>query len=220
MTPHPEPASRIASLTIVTLGDSLAYGAGDESGAGIAGRLDDLLIEQGVTRVQTTNLGVSGAQTSDVDRKLDSERVVASLQRADAIVLSIGANDLFRTPGAREQLMKEPLVVAERILGRIQEIVTRIHTINPEAHVLLLGGYNPVPRHPLAPVINQYLGLWDARLERAFERDPLVRVVTMADIVSPARLSTRDSFHPGGDAYQHAAERIAGILLEETRPAG
>lgn len=210
---------RTSSMRIVTLGDSLAYGAGDESDGGIAGRLDDLLVERGLQSVQATNLGVNGAQTSDVMRKLRSERVRAALAEADAIVLSVGANDLFRTPDARNRVMRDPLGIAADILRRITAIVDGIHEINPEAHVLVLGGYNPVPDHPMATMIDQYLGLWDAGLAREFEDDPLVRVVSMADIVSRSRLSRHDSFHPGGEAYQHATERIAAILLEEI-PAG
>jgi hypothetical protein len=67
------------------LGDSLAYGQGDEKDGGLAGR-------------------------------------------ADVIVLSIGANDLFRTP---------------------------------DAHIMLLGAYNPIPDHPFATLIDEYVRAWD-----------------------------------------------------------
>jgi lysophospholipase L1-like esterase len=134
-------------------------------------------------------------------------------------VLSVGATDLFRTPHSREEIMRAPLAVAERILGRIQAIVAEIHTINPRARVLLLGGYNPVPRHEWASTINQYLGMWDATLAASFEDDDLVAVVKMADIVTPQRLSRYDSFHPGAQAYQEAAKRIAAMLLQELNAA-
>jgi hypothetical protein len=35
----------------------------------------------------------------------------------------------------------------------------------------MLGGYNPVPRHEWAPLINQYLGIWDQLLAARFEQD-------------------------------------------------
>ena len=110
--------------------------------------------------------------------------------------------------------MRSPFAVAERILGRIETIVGQIHAINPRARVLVLGGYNPVPRHEWAAMINQYLPLWDAALAKRFEHDRRVDVVKMADIVTPQRLSRYDSFHPGSAAYQEAAKRIAGMLLD------
>lgn len=219
---HPENPAKPPmpeTLHVVSIGDSLAYGAGDESGGGITGRIDDELEKHGIHDVHTVNLGVNGAQTSDLLNRLKQKRVREEIARADAIVLSIGANDLFRTPHAREEMMRAPLVVAERILGRIHSIVTQLHEINPRARVLLLGGYNPVPRHEWAPLINQYLGMWDAALAANFESDPRVAVVKMSDIVTAQRLSRYDSFHPGGDAYAEAAKRIAGMLVKELNAA-
>jgi lysophospholipase L1-like esterase len=207
------------TLHVVAIGDSLAYGAGDESGEGIAGRLEDELRARGVQRVEAVNLGVNGAQTGDVLSRLKQERVRKALAKADAVVLSIGANDLFRSGQSREDILRAPFEIAERILGRIQTIVTEIHAINPEARILLLGGYNPVPRHQYASLINQYLGLWDTALAARFEGDPRVAVVKMNDIVTPQRLSRYDSFHPGSAAYQEAAKRIAGMLLSELNAA-
>jgi lysophospholipase L1-like esterase len=207
------------TLHVVSLGDSLAYGAGDESGEGITGRLDDELRARGVTSVETVNLGVNGAQTNDVLARLKQERVRKAIGAADAVVLSVGANDLFRSSHSREEIMRNPEAVAERILGRLETIVADIHRINPNARVLLLGGYNPVPRHEWASLINQYLGIWDQLLAERFEKDPRVAIVRMADIVTPQRLSRYDSFHPGSAAYQEAAKRIAAMLLTELNAA-
>ena len=207
------------TLHVVAIGDSLAYGAGDESGAGIAGRLEDELHARGIRDVDTVNLGVNGAQTGDLLTRLRQKRVREHIARADAIVLSIGANDLFRTPHSREEILRAPLAVAERILGRIVTIVAELHEINPRARILLLGGYNPVPRHEWASTINQYLGMWDSALAAQFGSDPRVSVVKMSDIVTAQRLSRYDSFHPGQDAYREAAKRIAGMLLKEVNAA-
>jgi lysophospholipase L1-like esterase len=205
----------VKTLHVVALGDSLAYGAGDESGEGITGRLDAELRTRGVTAVETTNFGINGAQTADVLARLEQERVRKTIAAADAVVLSAGANDLFRSPHSREEILRNAAAAAERILGRLETIVTEIHRINPRARVLMLGGYNPVPHHEWAPVINQYLGIWDQLLAARFEHDPRVTIVKMADIVTPQRLSRYDSFHPGSAAYRAAAKRIAGILVSE-----
>ncbi|HEY0593056.1 MAG TPA: hypothetical protein VGF40_14885, partial [Thermoanaerobaculia bacterium] len=85
---------------------------------------------------------------------------------------------------------------------------------NPEARILVLGGYNPFPQHPYAPLVARYLAVWDEALVEEFESDPRVSVVKMFDIVGgPGRLSSVDHFHPGAAAYRDAARRIAGMLL-------
>jgi lysophospholipase L1-like esterase len=204
-----------SSLHVVVIGDSLAYGAGDESGRGISGRLEAELERRGVSSVETRNLGVNGAQTGDVLTRLRQERIRAEVKKADAIVLSIGANDLFRTPGSREETLKNPLGVAERILERIAGIVSELRRLNADAEIMILGGYNPVPGHAYTALINEYLGLWDAALEKRFASDGRIAVVRMSDIVVPTRLSRYDSFHPGGEAYEAASRRIAVMLLDE-----
>ena len=207
------------TLHVVAIGDSLAYGAGDESGEGITGRLDDELHKHGIRDVDTVNLGVNGAQTGDLLKRVEQKRVREAIARADAIVLSIGANDLFRSQHSREEILRSPFGAAERILGRIETIVAQLHEINPRARVLLLGGYNPVPRHEWASTINQYLGMWDLALAARFEKDSRVSVVRMSDIVTAQRLSRYDSFHPGADAYRDAAKRIAAMLVKELNAA-
>jgi lysophospholipase L1-like esterase len=202
-------------IRVVTIGDSLAYGAGDEQGGGIAKRVKAELQTRGIAEVETTNLGVNGAQTADLKARLKQDRVRNALASADAIVLSIGANDLFKTPGAREETLRAPLAVAGRILGRVEEIVKEIRTINPSARILVLGGYNPVPSHPYAAMINQYLQLWDETLASRFEADGAVEVVRMFDLVDAQRLSRYDNFHPGGAAYAAVSERIAEILVQQ-----
>jgi lysophospholipase L1-like esterase len=199
-------------LHIVSLGDSLAYGTGDESGEGITGRIEDELRTRGVSSVSTTNLGANGAQTTDLIARLGREDVRRQIAKADAVVLSIGANDLFRTAQAREETLRDPLTAAQKVLDSIATIVERIHDIKPDAQVFVLGAYNPVPKHVQAATIDEYLRLWDVALARRFENDAFVAVVQMTDIVGPERLSREDHFHPGGEAYAETAKRIAEIL--------
>lgn len=203
-----------AEINVVVLGDSLAHGTGDETGRGIAGRLEDELRASGVQTIFSANLGVNGSTTTDLAARLKQERTGTVLSKADAIILSIGANDLFRTQRAREETLSAPLIVAERILEKLEGIVTEVRRINPRARILILGGYNPVQNHPMTRVIENYLTVWDGALARRFKADPGISIVKIADIIDrPDRLSRLDNFHPGGEAYRETAKRIAGILL-------
>jgi hypothetical protein len=66
--------------------------------------------------------------------------------------------------------------------------------------------------HSYAPLINNYLEVWDAALSDRFGSDKRVAVIKMNDIVVRERLSRLDNFHPGGSAYEEAAKRIAAML--------
>lgn len=215
-TRQTRPAVTDDTLRVAVIGDSLAYGAGDEARKGIPVRLSEQLRRNGVDAPEVLNLGINGDTTAGVNARMQQPRVRTALAQADAIVLSIGANDLFRAPGGREEVMRAPFAVAEKILGSVEKIVLQLRALNPTARIFLLGGYNPVPGHPFSPVIEQYLTLWDAALAARFEADPRIEVVRLSDIINgPSRLSRFDHFHPGGTAYEETAKRIAGRLLEE-----
>jgi lysophospholipase L1-like esterase len=161
------------------------------------------------------NFGQNGAQTADVLSKLGQERLRKPLAAADAILLSAGANDLFRTNASRAQVLADPFAIANRILDRLAQIVAELRRINGNARILILGGYNPVPHTPFAPLVDHYLGLWDSALAGRFAADPLVSVVPMVDAITPDRLSRYDHFHPGAEGYAEAAKRVASLLVDK-----
>lgn len=171
----------MSRLHIVTLGDSLAYGRGDEHREGIAARVKDALRLRGLAAAHTTNLGVNGAKTHELLPRLGQERVRKAVASAGAVVLSIGANDL-RTRSLQERAMEEPLAVAGEILDRVANIVAEIRSINPRVRILILGGYNPAPRHFAAPLIEHYVGVWDAALAERFADDERIDIVAMHDV--------------------------------------
>jgi lysophospholipase L1-like esterase len=201
------------TVQLITLGDSLAYGTGDEMPEGIAGRIEHIFRERGVSDARVTNLGVKGSQTRELQARLEQQRVRKSVAEADAVVLSIGANDL-RAPSQRQRALQQPLLVAEEILGRIVEIVGELRRINRKAQIFILGAYNPVPGHAATPMIGKYVGMWDDAVAAQFEDDDRISVVRISDLVTPKRLSRYDGFHPGGAAYQAIADRIADMFLD------
>ena len=208
--PISEPSPQ--ELRVVLLGDSLAAGTGDETGGGIAGRLPKYLSAPAFELGDLTNLGVKGAQTTDVLERIRKDRARTVIGKSNVVILSIGANDLFRTQAAREQTMRSPFRAAEAILEKIAGVISEIERINPSTRILILGAYNPVPRQPFGPMLDSYLPVWDETLSARFNDRSHIQVVMMSDLVTPKRLSRLDSFHPGGEAYEEAAKRIASML--------
>ena len=182
-------------LRIAVLGDSVAHGAGDESGAaGIAGRLG------------AVNFGVDGARTTLVLDVLQRTSVRAVLRTTDIVIVSAGGNDLFGDATARVLTLLAPAHAIERTIGRVALIVDRIHATNPAARVVLLGLYNPYR----TPFLNEQVARWDSRLIARFARDRDVDVVRIADLFDyTARFSPIDHFHPSAEGYALIAARVA-----------
>ena len=197
---------------MVVIGDSLAAGTGDPDGKGIPGNLEDELRGRAAT-VEVKNYGVAGNTTEDVLHRLQDDAVQSDVHTADAIILSVGANNVFQDPEARARAIRDRDVYAREVLGQVAEVVAELRRLNPDAPILLLGGYNAIPDNPLKWGIDRYLKRWDDLLDERFATDPLIDVVKLSDIIDSAdKLSPIDHFHPGAAAYHDAAQRIAQML--------
>ena len=133
------------------------------------------------------------------------------------IVLSVGANNVFQDPEARARAIRDRDAYAQEILERVAGVVAQIRAINPDAELILLGGYNPLPDHPLSGGISRYIRNWDKLLNKRFEADPLVDVVKTSDIIDSGDKLAADHFHPGAAAYRDIAKRIADMLTEQVK---
>ena len=204
-------------MRVVVIGDSLAQGTGDETGKGIPGDLEDEFKQRGITS-DVKNYGVAGATTADVENKLHDDTIRGDLANADAILLSIGANNVFQDPEARARAIRDRDAYAQEILEQVAGAVAQIRSINPDAELMLLGGYNPMPDHPLSSGISRYIKNWDKLLNKRFESDALIDVVKTSDIIDRAdKLSPADHFHPGAAACRDVAKRIADMLTDQIK---
>jgi lysophospholipase L1-like esterase len=123
---------------IILMGDSVAHGAGDESGGGgIAGRLGAI------------NAGINGARTWNVMALLGRRSMRGILAEADAVVLSIGGNDLYGDTPARILAALAPGLAMRLAMMRVASIVATLEQANPRLRVYLLGLYDPYRRRDL-----------------------------------------------------------------------
>ncbi len=195
-------------IRAVTIGDSVAHGAGDESGRGIAGWLDRELRARDARFAPTANLGINGARTYNVVRLLGTQTARSVIASANVVIVSIGGNDLYGDPIARIATLLSPDLAIRRIGDRVRIVVRDIERINPSARVILLGVYNPYRR---LQFLDRDVNAWDAHLVAMFAADRAVIVERIAGVI-PDRLSTIDHFHPSAAGYALIASRIAPMF--------
>lgn len=201
------PVANKAMLTPIVLGDSLARGAGDETGLGISGRLDEELKRRGIRARRAYNLGVNGARTADLVRQLDSANVEQLLRESNVIVISIGGNDLWGGSDWRTAPPPDPEKAMNDVLDRIESVVERVRTLNPNARVFFVGLYSPMGK-----VLAPYVARWNARMLERFGNDGDFTVVQTVDLFSHRDRLSLDRFHPNGEGYGLIARRIADAL--------
>ncbi|WP_053360924.1 GDSL-type esterase/lipase family protein [Bacillus sp. FJAT-27251] len=146
-------------VTYVALGDSLVAGINPlgEDGLGYPDYLASRF-EQSQYKVNFTNEGVKGANTELLKVLLTDTSVQASVQKADLITVTIGANDVLPV------LMTKPAEVPQAIqtVGvNLNLILKTIDDLNPKAEVYVMGYYNPFPHYSEAQLAS-ILPLLDA----------------------------------------------------------
>jgi lysophospholipase L1-like esterase len=216
--PPPSPASGNMPVKapgrglILVLGDSLARGTGDETGKGFASDVLESLKKKGPADM--ANLAVNGAESGDTLKVLDSENVRRLAASADAILLSVGGNDLSHAVPREAAMAASPLekIVASRAryAGNLRQILTRLREANPGAPIYLLGLYDPFGSEgPQARVGASVILSWNTLIEETALSFPKVSVVPTFDLFygRPDRLAV-DRFHPNSKGHQAIADRI------------
>ncbi|HYC58274.1 MAG TPA: GDSL-type esterase/lipase family protein [Thermoanaerobaculia bacterium] len=210
-----QPAAAQAPATLIApiiLGDSLARGAGDETGLGISGRLDDELRRRRIRARRTYNVGVNGARTRDLLSLIERPNVRRLLAESNVIIISIGGNDLWGGTDWRNAAPPDPDAVMNDVLDRIEDAIEKVRAANPRARIFFVGLYNPFVSTPMGKELTGLVNRWNARLLEHFGKDPDFTLVATADLFSHHDRLALDRFHPGGEGYGLIARRIADGL--------
>ncbi|WP_433946518.1 GDSL-type esterase/lipase family protein [Paenibacillus sp. SN-8-1] len=211
------PTTNAKEFNIVSLGDSLAKGTGDDTGQGFVRRtLNELQKDQKLPVKLVNNLGVNGMTTKGLLPTLSEEGVQYVLRSANVILLSIGGNDLFQgaqnvQTGKALPTYKELSSEVEKASVRLKQIVDKIYEINPTAQLVYVGLYNPFnDLKEMRIPGNQAVTDWNMRASEILNTYENGRVVSTFDIFTgnTNKYLADDHFHPNGDGYQYIAERI------------
>lgn len=201
------------AISPLVLGDSVARGTGDETGLGIGGRLVQELNKRHVKTKPAVNIAVNGARTPDLLKQLESENVRTLIAQSNAVIISIGGNDLWGGgTDWRSAPPKDPDAVMAAVLDRIDAILHIVRRANPRTRIFLVGLYNPFAATPAGPALTPLINRWNGKLLERFGGDPNFTLVPTSDLFSHRDRLSMDRFHPGDEGYELIAERIAESL--------
>ncbi|WP_228275840.1 GDSL-type esterase/lipase family protein [Gracilibacillus oryzae] len=134
---------------IVAIGDSLTHGVGDETdNGGYVGVLAEHFDNENMN-VTLDNFGKPGNRSDQLLKRLDNEEIVTSIEEADIVLITIGANDIMKIVRDNFMDLTEEPFLAERgpYKERLEQIMDRILTIQPDTEIYLLGFYNPFEKY-------------------------------------------------------------------------
>lgn len=205
---------------IVTLGDSLTEGVGDSTnGKGYVGILDRTINKE--DKLATFyNYGRQGIQTKQLLKRLDEKSLTASIEEANIILLTIGANDVMQVVKENFANLTYELFTEKQLSfeQHLQEILTNLQQYNPNADIYLLGIYNPFDEF-LSDVkeLDHIVDDWDESGQKIVSQFEQATFIPIKDIFSDheKKLLSDDNFHPNEFGYYQMAERVIQYLLDE-----
>jgi len=203
---------------IVAIGDSLTQGVGDETGNdGYVGIIEERFMEQDYS-VTFDNFGKRGNRTDHLLKRLeDNPEITATIEEADIILLTIGANDLMQIMKDNfMNLVEEPFLADLDPYGeRLATILERMHKEQPEAEIYLLGFFNPFEQYfQEIEELNHIVTLWNNKSLEVANQYDYVNFIPMQDIFQGAEedVFSEDNFHPNHRGYEIIAERVISFL--------
>ncbi|GAB2542586.1 SGNH/GDSL hydrolase family protein [Gracilibacillus alcaliphilus] len=210
---------------ITAIGDSLTQGVGDEfDNGGYVGILEDQL-EAGNVRVTIDNFGVRGNRTDHLLERLEEKpEINESLEEADIVLITIGANDIMQiTKDNFMNLTEEPFInEREPYSERLTNILEHMTEIQPEARIYLLGIFNPFEMYfgeieELDRIVTQWNNT-SLQVTNQFEQ---ARFIPMQDIFQHTNgdVFAEDNFHPNHSGYQLMADRVITYLQNDIQEA-
>ena len=189
-------------LRIVAIGDSSITAPGVED-------LDNVWVRRAARsiadryRVELVSLAVGGSKARDV---IEGQLGEAIRLEPDITVISVGANDVIRSPST------------DRYRTDLEHIVTTLEPVTKAMVILGMGDLGSIPRLPpmLRPMLSRRSERYDAIAARIAETSPITVKVWTRGRISDAFWEDHSLFSP--DLF-HASDTGHRLFAEEAMPA-
>jgi lysophospholipase L1-like esterase len=204
---------------IVSIGDSLTQGIGDETeNGGYVGILNNTF-EDNNLNITVENFGKRGNRSDQLLKRLEKEEVTSAIKEAEIVLITIGANDIMKVLKSNFiNVTMEPFQ-EERVeyVKRLTAIFDKINDLNPDTQIYLIGFYNPFERHfGEIKELDMIIDNWNNAGKSLTEDYENVSFIPTKDLFSNSAINllAEDEFHPNASGYKLMAERVLAYLKE------
>jgi len=200
-------------FTILALGDSLTKGTGDAASYGYIRHVYEALKESKDDEAKLRNFAVNGYRTSQLlDDITKRAGVIAAIQQANIITLTIGGNDIFSI--GEEVNIDVARELMPSSIQNIDQILTRLHELNPNTMIYYIGLYNPFNELEQAEDTSLFVQDWNHEVFKIVNRYPEMTLVPTFDLFEHNVMSylASDRYHPNQLGYERIAERVLQLI--------
>lgn len=209
----------IPHINIVSIGDSITAGVGDEEkNGGYVGILEEVMNTE-TQSVTFYNHGKSGNRTDQLYERLHQKEIIDDITNADTILITIGANDIMKIFSENIFSLELESFVAEEnnYQTRLADILSHVRNLNAHASIYLIGFYNPFREYfPDIPELEQIINTWNAIGKEQVSKFHHTFYIPTKDLYEEQMSDhlSEDNFHLNHAGYQLMSERILQHLVE------
>jgi lysophospholipase L1-like esterase len=209
----------IKDQRIVSIGDSLTEGVGDESeNGGYVGILNNTFEDHNLN-ITVNNFGKKGNRSDQLLKRLEREDISSAIKEADIVLITIGANDIMKVLKSNFLNVTMEPFQEERVeyIKRLTAIFDKINVLNPNAEIYLIGFYNPFERHfSEIKELGMIIDNWNDAGKVLTEEYENVSYIPTKDLFSQSTIDllAEDEFHPNTAGYKLMAQRVLEYLKE------
>lgn len=199
---------------ILTIGDSIGAGVGDERNMGIGERYVTMQDYEVRDVYEVINFSVPGAVTNSLREQVISGEIDEAINASDLIIISIGGNDLNRIRNSEASMLM--VEFEEKLRGHLAELAKVLDYIqknNSDAEIVVLGLYNPYGNESNNEDI-RLLQDWNYQTRVAVLELENSHIVPLYDIFDSNLdlLLSIDDFHPSGEGYELIARMVDEVI--------
>jgi lysophospholipase L1-like esterase len=206
-------------IKIVSIGDSLTQGVGDETDSGGYVGILNHTFEDNDLNITIENFGKRGNRTDQLLKRLDNKDISSSIKQADVVLITIGANDIMKIVKNNFTDLKLETFQQERqgYEQRLRTILNKINEINPDTKIYLIGFYNPFEGYfGDIKELDMIMNNWNDAGQFVTGEFENVDYIPIADLFKDTKLQllAEDYFHPNTSGYKLMAKRILDYVEE------
>ncbi|MCD2256549.1 GDSL-type esterase/lipase family protein [Agrilactobacillus fermenti] len=204
------------NIHITAIGDSLTQGVGDGTkNQGYVGLIKQTIKKHHPkVKVATRNFGVGGNTSTQILTRVKSDpKIAADAAQADAIILTLGGNDIMHV------VQKDPLNVTKKAVlqqaqlaaSNLTQIIDQLRQSNAHAPIFVFGIYNPFyVLLPTVTTMQAVVGDWNDITKTAIKAQEDVYFVSVDQLLSKGSKKTQKAVARRiKDANQHTTVKAS-----------
>ena len=204
-------AKKANSFQVLTLGDSIAKGTGDEKGKGFSSYLPESFKNDTSKEIVVNNAGVDGQESLGLLAQLQNKSLDKAIANSDFILISIGGNDVRGILSLNDLAKEDQFKVRQdSYLANLKQTMKIIRNANPNSIIIVLGLYNPYETVNSAED-TRLLNTWNYNTQQLVEEDGKTLFIPTYDLLkfNLSHYIAKDGLHPNSAGYQAISNRIS-----------